>query len=166
MSLKDRVKRAVGSEDVTINVPPADPLAQVVTATNNWGGQVKALYDERNNYKQWAERLQVELETIHRQLHLVAQERDNWRRIACNQIASNGKLKSSLDNIESIFHNIRNTSLEVDHLASQLPPEPAAQDGNGEDAPVDLDAAFESAPEPTREEVDNLRITLAKLPQQ
>jgi hypothetical protein len=163
MSLRKKLDRVISGE-VEIHVPPADPMVQVVEGANTFGGQINALFAERNHYKALGERLMCQLEIAQRQLHTVAQERESWRRLACNMIAANGKLKATLDGVESLFRNARNTALEVDHLASQLPQQ-QPEKTNGEDEAVDLDEHLvQHDLQPTPEDIEELRTTLNKLP--
>jgi hypothetical protein len=132
----------------------------VVKEANVFADNIKALVDERNAHKERAEWALVQLEAANRQLQHIAGERNNWRGLALRMVRASGKLSATLTAVESLFHNSRNTILEVQHLEDQLPkPEPS----NGEDA-IDLDGALhDQAPEPTREEIEELRVTLASL---
>lgn len=152
------------ADDVGLQVPPVDPTAGFVTEANRFAGNIQGLVDERNAFKERCEALLSQLDSVHHQLHHTAREREGYRRTAFKMINANGKLKATLDAVESLFRNIRSTSEEVDHLASLVPKE--LPKVNHEEAPIDLDAALhDQAPEPTQEEIEQLRTTLASLPQ-
>lgn len=161
MSLRKKLRLNGEEEDeVTLHVPPADPAAELYQKASTLSEQLKALLDERNVYKQRCETLIGQLDSLHRTLNQTANEREQYRRLAFRMIHANGKLKSTVDGIEGLFRNIRNTSAEVEHLVSQLPPEEQPP------APIDLDAHLvQQHQNPTPEEIEQIRDTLARLPQ-
>jgi uncharacterized coiled-coil DUF342 family protein len=161
MSLRDKLKRG----EVELHVPPVDPGAAVYKQASTLADNLKQLVDERDQHKQRSEWAFVQLEALNRQLQNIASERDNWRRLALRMVRTAGSLGAKLKSVEDVFRSVRNEAHEVEHLLSQLPDETTPQ-GNGED-PINLDAPLVQPDlNPTQEDIEQIRNTLAKLPQQ
>ena len=155
MSLRKKLSDHLVGGEVSLHIPPVDPASDLYSQAGTFANQMKALIDERNAYKERAETLLCQLDSVHHQLHHVASEREQYRRMAFRMINANGKLQATLEAIEGLFRNIRGTSQEVDHLASQVPKEPPK--GNHE-APIDLDAPLaDQHQNPTPEEIEEIR---------
>lgn len=160
MTLRDKLRRG----PVEVHVPPADPLMAVLKEANTFGDQVKELVDQCNLSRQRSEWAMTQLTTAHQVIQNLTNERDNYRRLYLNMVRAAGELAATVNGLVSLGVNARNTILKVEHLNAQVPQEQAPTNGNGEEA-IDLDAPLhDAAPEPTREEIEELRNTLAKLP--
>lgn len=158
MSLRNKIERAVGG-GVELHVPPADPMQQIVKQANTLGEQLTAIMDDRNLHKQRSEQLMLMLQDANRQIERLVAERNESHRQFMIMLHGNGQMKTMIEGIASLIHNGKDMMHRTDHLLAKHP-----EHENGKDAePLSLDAVPQG---PSLEEVEQIRATLAKLPQQ
>jgi hypothetical protein len=166
MSLRDKLKRG----PVEVHIPPADPMMTVLKEANTFSDQIKELVDQCSLSRQRSEWAMNQLATAHQVIRVLTDERDSYRSLYHNMVRASGELAATVNGLVSLGMNARNTILRVEHLNAQVPqPDPAPAPQQEQDhEEIDLDAALvgPSAPEPTPEEIERLRTTLASLPQQ